>query len=389
MKTRFIKSILALVILFLAVVVIIAFLGPQIIPRCKYTARTPTMGRPHASGGDVSASQAEEDAEYAVVRTFYGTDRATENPSSINDRYGGDRGTPVLGICDVSVPRGHTIGEVERPNIWKLQFSEDPEKHVMIQALQEVDASVFFSSMSSRLDENKAHRALVYIHGFRVPFSDAARRTAQMAYDLQFDGAPIFFSWPSKGHLAAYTVDEANNEWSSPHLSSFLKDVVRNSTATNIYLIAHSMGARCLVEALESLARDMPESVQVIREIILAAPDIDAEVFKEQVLPAMSAYANPITLYMSSNDKALAASKAVHGSPRAGDTSREIPVGSKIEPIDASNVDTSFLGHSYYADERTLLADIHGLIMLHNRPNLRFGLVAMDASSGRCWKFKR
>ena len=34
-------------------------------------------------------------------------------------------------------------------------------------------------------------------HG--VTFKDAARRTAQMAYDLGFPGAPVFYSWPSAG----------------------------------------------------------------------------------------------------------------------------------------------------------------------------------------------
>ena len=34
------------------------------------------------------------------------------------------------------------------------------------------------------------------------------RRTAQIAYDLKFEGAPIVYSWPSQEGLLSYTVDE-------------------------------------------------------------------------------------------------------------------------------------------------------------------------------------
>src|SRR5262249_2696270 len=34
---------------------------------------------------------------------------------------------------------------------------------------------------------------------FNVTFEDAVRRRAQIAYDLQFPGTPIRYSWPSQG----------------------------------------------------------------------------------------------------------------------------------------------------------------------------------------------
>jgi esterase/lipase superfamily enzyme len=39
-------------------------------------------------------------------------------------------------------------------------------------------------------------QAFVFVHGFNVSFENALRRTAQIAYDLNFDGAPFLFSWP-------------------------------------------------------------------------------------------------------------------------------------------------------------------------------------------------
>src|SRR5262245_28654371 len=118
------------------------------------------------------------------------------------------------------------------------------------------------------------------IHGYNVTFEDAARRTAQIAYDLGFSGAPVFYSWLSQGTVTSYTIDESNIEWTQASLRIFLEDFFARSTAHNVYLIAHSMGNRALTHAVSSLLNENPTLKNHLRELILAAPDIDAEVFK-------------------------------------------------------------------------------------------------------------
>ena len=86
-------------------------------------------------------------------------------------------------------------------------------------------------------------------------------------------------------------------------------------------------------------------------QVVLAAPDIDADVFRERIAPAIINQARQVTLYASSNDLALTASRTFNsGDLRAGDTSRGLVVTPGIETIDVSGVDTSLLGHSYYGD---------------------------------------
>ena len=46
-----------------------------------------------------------------------------------------------------------------------------------------------------------------------------------------------------------------------------------------------------------------------------------------------------------------------------------------LETIDATNVDTGFLGHSYFAEERSVLADIYSLIKERKRAADRFSLL--------------
>jgi esterase/lipase superfamily enzyme len=98
----------------------------------------------------------------------------------------------------------------------------------------------------------------VFIHGYNVSFFEAARRTAQLHWDLGFRGTPAFFSWPSGGSLLDYWADEASSEWAASHLREFLDLLAKRSGAKKIHLIAHSMGNRPLSRALAEIGSRNP-----------------------------------------------------------------------------------------------------------------------------------
>ena len=234
--------------------------------------------------------------------------------------YSNDRGEFQLGECRVSIPKYHEAGTIERPSILRLDFREDPRKHVVLQDVRQEPPDEFYASLKASVQASQQKAAFVFVHGYNVTFEDAARRTAQLAYDLKFDGAPIFFSWPSQGGLLQYAVDETNVAWAVPHLKEFLLSVARQSGAQSVHLIAHSMGNRALTSALLSLAPRMKNQVPMFHEVVLTAPDIDADVFKRDIAPRITRAARRVTLYASSNDEALALSKRLHGYPRAGES---------------------------------------------------------------------
>jgi esterase/lipase superfamily enzyme len=280
------------------------------------------------------------------------------------------------------------MGELESPSIWRLELREDPAKHVVLLNTTISAKEKFFADMAARVRQSPRSNAFLFVHGYNVAFEDAARRTAQITYDLGFEGAPVFYSWPSQGTTSAYTVDEQNIEWAQANLRSFLEDFFARSGAQNVYLIAHSMGNRALTRAVSSLLTDKPALRNRLREVILTAPDIDADVFKRDIAPALAATGRPVTLYASSEDLALVASKKVHGYPRAGDSGQGLVVVPGIETIDATHVDTSLLGHSYFAEARSVLSDMFYLIRNGQRADQRFGLRPVDAQVGRYWEFK-
>ncbi len=236
-------------------------------------------------------------------------------------------------------------------------------------APQPLDKETFFTTLSDAAKQTDGQQALVFVHGYNVSFEDATRRTAQLAYDLQFNGVPICYSWPSNGALLNYPSDLSDAEWTVPHLSQFLEDVAAQGNIKKIYLVAHSMGNRALTSALTSLIQaQQSASLSRIESIILAAPDIDADVFRTQIAPVLISARKPVTLYASATDKALLGAKKAYESPRAGDAGAGLVVIDGIETIDASKANTSFLGHSYIGDSQKVVSDLFEV--------LRYGLPA-------------
>ena len=125
-----------------------------------------------------------------------------------------------------------------------------------------------------------------------------------------------------------------------------------------------------------------------LTEVILTAPDIDAELFKQEIAPRLAAAGRPITLYASSEDRALSASRQIHGNSRAGESGRGLVVVPGVETVDATGMDTGFLRHSYFAEARSVLADLFFLIQEGRRPDERFGLRAVESAEGKYWAFK-
>ncbi|HKW35441.1 MAG TPA: alpha/beta hydrolase [Candidatus Acidoferrum sp.] len=328
---------------------------------------------------------------YAVVKIFYATDRQRTGKNSPSRFYSGNRAENEelsFGVAEVSIPRDHRMGELESPSIWKLEFRAIPERHVVLLSISQEKSDTFFEHVSNRVNSSQRKEAFVFVHGYNVTFSQGVRRTAQLAYDLAFDGPAILYSWPSVGKFLGYTVDEANVEWTAAHLTHFLELLTARTGVTTLHLIGHSMGNRAITNALRIVSdHRQAGSGRRFRQIILTAPDIDSGVFR-QLSEAVSLAGDRVTLYASSMDEALAASKVFHGYPRAGESGENIVVVNGIDTVDASAVNTSLLGHSYYSENRSVLSDIFRLVRDGAPPSDRFGLTLIKHGDMNYWAFR-
>lgn len=235
-------------------------------------------------------------------------------------------------------------------------------------------ADALWADMGEALRQLKAteRMALVFIHGFNVEFDEAALRAAQLGFDLQVP-VTAFYSWPSRGNLKDYGADAESIQGSEPHIANFLMQVSQLDDVERVHVIAHSMGNRGLLRAMQSIVNQAAAmSRKPFGQLILAAPDVSQRVFV-YLAKAHAQLADGATLYVSREDKALAASEIVHGGyPRAGFTP-PVTIVDGINTIDMTDVDMSFLCHSTYGDARGVLEDIFYLIRGKSNPDDRFG----------------
>lgn len=363
-------------------------IGVPVIPREPFALDSYHLRRPAVLFEDREKSGAsrpsdEAPREYSIVRIFYGADRSRAGNGYSNQRESTD--SLHYGTCEVTIPRDHRLAKLESPKWWKFEFSWTPAKHIVLQQINEQTKPEFLAQLRSMVLEAENKSAFVFIHGFDVSFEDAARRTAQLSYDLGFKGAPILYSWPSANSLKSYLADEATIDWTKPHLVSFLNDVACKSGVDTVHIIAHSMGNRALVRILDGLS--LPSAPPYFNQVVLAAPDIDTGEFLH-LANSIQRTAKRITLYASSNDKAIKASKTIHEYPRAGESVPEVVVVPGLDTIDASNVDTSLLGHSYFAEKRTVISDLFYLIGEGKGPSERHSLEPKNSPKGQYWAFK-
>ena len=335
--------------------------------------------------------------EEVFVPVHYATDRTVTGKAEPNHYYGSDRGELRYGRALVSIPKYHDIGRMERPKIWRFEISEDPKKHVVLRALEEMDEDQFFAGLATEVARLQAKATFVFLPGFNVTFAEATRRTAQMAFDLFLVGyergeatlstVAVLYSWPSNGKTLLYTHDANNSEASAAHLKAFLKDVAARSGAESITIVAHSMGNRPLTAALNEIGLEMRAGDgPLVKEIVLAAPDIDRTVFLN-VAEAVRRTGERITLYASRHDKALKLSMALNGFPRLGDATNGVVIFDGGDSIDASAVGDDILAHSYYVGV-SILTDLYSLIIHGNPPDKRFGLLAQGAPPNRFWTIR-
>ncbi|MEZ5955399.1 MAG: alpha/beta hydrolase [Hyphomonas sp.] len=309
-----------------------------------------------AAPGEPMVRELGEEADFDLVRVFYGTDRAPAPVKQIDisgrpvidprTYYSATRGPLETGSVMVSVPRNRNIGEVPKPSVLRFEFRPDPARHVILGDMKVFPGmDTFVNEVKLELAKSKRREIFVFIHGYNTKFSDGIERTAQLSTDLEIDGAAVFYSWPSAGSLFSYRADRSQiNDEAAADLENFLLVLSEKTHAKRISVVAHSMGNEFLVKALEKLAERQPQE-KLFNEIVFASPDVDAQIFSDMV-KNFGPLADDLTLYASSKDLALQASRRFNGKGRRAGDSTDPVLLPDLNTIDTSAVSDGGLGHS-------------------------------------------
>jgi len=224
--------------------------------------------------------------------------------------FSGDRNPDTTyAFVDVSVPAVHKVGEIERaPN----PSVADPARYFTARRLGIFRSEQDYRQHLAKVIRERGGRALVFVHGYNTAFDDAVYRITQVAHDSGFPGAVILFTWPSAASVVDYLYDQNSVMVSRDALENLLR-LVADAGATHIDLVAHSMGSLATMEALRQLAiTNDPNLGGKLAGVILASPDIDADVFKSQIQRMGKPKMNMVIL-SSRNDRALDLSGLIAG----------------------------------------------------------------------------
>jgi esterase/lipase superfamily enzyme len=332
---------------------------------------------------------------YTTVRVFYGTNRTPAGNATLAPYYGTADGELQYGSLNVTIPQIHQLAELESPAPW-LDFSfgvesaANKKKYVVLEKVMPLSKLEFTQALDKQIKDAPSKDVMIFVHGFNNTFEDAARRTAQLAYDMDFDGTPIMYSWPSQGSLSAYAADENVTDESALRMAEFLQTVVAQSGAEHVHLIAHSMGSRVLLGALRTFlqVREPAAPQQAFGQIVFTAPDVDRNYFTS-IAESLRGRAARLTLYASESDYALRMSQIVHDAPRAGSAGSTIIRLHGLDTIDMSGVPADVLGHSYFAANGGAVYDLLHMIWRDDDPGSpqRCGKGGDASTAPVVWRF--
>jgi len=311
---------------------------------------------------------------FASVRVFYGTNRVPTGSLEPAQRYGKRAGPLQYGFVDVTIPQTHTLAELETPKQWSeytllVRQTDLRKKFVLLDAVTPLARNDFVRELQQEIQRSPSKDVLIFVHGYNNTFEDTARRAAQLAYDLDFDGTPIMYSWPSQGTLSGYAADEGMIEVSGRSMAEFLDAVIAQSGAERIHVLAHSMGNRVLLAALHDvLPARAPGKQRVFGQVVFTAPDVDRSDFL-RAFQRLRGAADRLTLYASDSDYALRISRYYHGAARAGSAGPLIIRLRGLDTIDMTGLPADVLGHSYFAANGGAVYDLLHLLWRGDAPD--------------------
>ena len=317
--------------------------------------------------GDVQSPGRRIDLLVATTRSSVG--------ASAGQMFTGER-SEDLAFADISVSvppdAARQIGEVQ----WPDQAPGDPAKSFVTLRADRIDLKEALRRFHVRIAATPKRRALVFVHGYNTRFEEAVYRLAQIVNDSHAPVTPILFTWPSRGKLLAYAYDRESANYSRDALENVLQALAADPAVNEIAVLAHSMGNWITLEALRQMAIRNKTLPKKIGNVMLAAPDVDVNVFRRQIAAIdASGYHPPFTLFVSQDDDALAVSSRLWGgTTRLGaidpdqEPYRTLLAPAHLTVIDLTKIrDGDRLGHGKFAESPEIVQMI-GLRLAAGQP---------------------
>ena len=259
-------------------------------------------------------------AEQGDYRHFFVTNRGQEaSDAPLEEHFSTERQDSLtFGSFDTSIEPSVGLGMIINPTEW-FQNEE-----IRLSDIRQFDKAEFVEKLGRFVDNSPGRSLLIVIHGFREGFPSALRKTAFIASVLDINTPVLLFDWPGdqgsslRGYRNARTVAEA----SGAELARTIEIIIREIQPDNLSLIANSMGGQVVTDAFGLLyaEADLADADKEFDHVVLTAPDVDHAEFNNQFKNEIKALANDLTVYVSSNDRALLMSRLINRGERLGES---------------------------------------------------------------------
>ena len=258
--------------------------------------------------------------EEGTHRFFYVTNRRMERQDgAVQERFGNERQADLaFGRFDTDIEASLGIGMLIDPTDW-FQNEE-----IRLRDVRALPQAAFIEELREQVRRSPYRSLLVNVNGFRERFASALRKTAFVGHVLDIDSPLLVFDWPGdqgstpRGYRRAQRIARESGE----ELAGTLELIIREVRPDRLWLLANSMGAEVVVNAFTLLYQeaDLADAETEIEDVVMTAPDVDHEEFGRQFKEEINALTRNLTVYVSSNDRALLMSRILNRRRRLGES---------------------------------------------------------------------
>ena len=302
-----------------AVLVVLVLLGVGVWFYFNFFASTSAALR-HAEAFLFRRMKVAQLAEQGNYRFFYVTNRRLESDDGpLEERFDKEREEILkFGYFDTRIQPSLGLGMLIDATEW-FQNEE-----IQLKVVQELKQTAFVEQARELIQASPYRSLLVVVHGFREAFPSALRKTAFLSHVLDVDSPVLLFDWPGNqgSSLSGYRQARRVAEASGAELARTLQLIIREIKPDRLWLIANSMGGQVVVDAFGLLYQedDLADAETEIEDVVLTAPDVDHDEFNNQFKQEIKALARNLTVYVSSNDRALLMSRIINRGKRLGES---------------------------------------------------------------------
>ncbi len=336
-------------------------------------------------------------ADQESVRFFFVTNRnkTGDDSQEAEQRFSNQREASLkFGRFDASIEPSIGLGMFINPSEW-FQTEE-----ILVNDLESLSREAFVDELGALVDKSPQRSLILLVNGFRERFPSALRKTVFVGHILDINSPVMVFDWPGdqgsslRGYRNAHRIATESGQ----ELAETIRLIVNDIDPDNFWLIANSMGGQVVADAFSHLYQDpdFADADVEIEDVVLTAPDVSRDAFDNQFKREIGSLTRNLTVYVSSNDRALVMSRLVNlGDSRRGESTlsadmldEAAAVAELIDPdselvtlVDVTPVNRTRNFHNFSLETPEFFNDLYLRLVNQQTPHSR-GLYNLQTPEG-------